>query len=129
MAKKDIKKFLPNGKLNPEFLEQLKRSTLIQSTASSLRLAGINVSNEEVAQTMESLVTATVSNKNIEKMLSPNQLVVWRYLQSVDEATPGQIAKEANVARPTVNQVLVKLLRLKKIEKIGFGRATRYRKL
>jgi len=129
MAKKDIKKFLPNGKLNPEFLEQLKRATLMQSTASSLRLAGIEVTNEEVAQTVENMMVASIADRNIEKILSPNQLAVWKYLQTVSEATPGQISKEANVARPTVNQVLVKLLRLKKIEKIGFGRATRYRKI
>lgn len=54
---------------------------------------------------------------------------VWEYLQKVDEAAPAQIAEHAHVARPTVNQVLDKLLRLKKIERLGLGRTTRYRKL
>lgn len=70
-----------------------------------------------------------LSTENIDKILSPKQLAVWGYIQKVDEATPGDIAKHANVARPTVNQVLDKLLRLKKIEKIGLGRTTRYRKI
>jgi len=61
--------------------------------------------------------------------LSPKQSAVWNYLQSVSEATPGEIAKKAKVARPTVNQSLHKLLRLKKVERIGLGRSTRYRKL
>ena len=42
---------------------------------------------------------------------------------------PKDIAENAKVARPTVNQVLDKLLKLKKVERIGLGRSTRYRKL
>jgi Fic family protein len=70
-----------------------------------------------------------LSAESIEKLLSPKQMAVWQYLQTVDEATPGEIAQKAEVARPTVNQVLERLLKLKKIERIGQGRTTRYRKL
>jgi Fic family protein len=70
-----------------------------------------------------------LSKENIEKLLSKKQLAVWQYLQKVEEATPGEIAKKAKVARPTVNQALNRLLRLKKVERIGLGRSTRYRKL
>ena len=70
-----------------------------------------------------------LSKENIEKLLSKKQLAVWQYLQEVEEATPGEIAKKAKVARPTVNQALDRLLRLKKVERIGLGRSTRYRKL
>ena len=75
------------------------------------------------------MVVELLSKENIEKLLSKKQLAVWQYLQEVEEATPGEIAKKAKVARPTVNQVLDKLLRLKKVERIGLGRSTRYRKL
>jgi len=47
----------------------------------------------------------------------------------VEEATPGEISRHAKVARPTGNQVLNKLLHLKKIERIGLGRTTRYKKV
>ncbi|MFC1511196.1 Fic family protein [Candidatus Margulisiibacteriota bacterium] len=70
-----------------------------------------------------------LSAENIEKLLSPKQLAVWQYLQSVNEAAPLEISQKAKVARPTVNQVLTKLLSLKKIERIGLGRGTRYRVL
>ncbi|HCX27846.1 MAG TPA: Fic family protein [Candidatus Portnoybacteria bacterium] len=70
-----------------------------------------------------------LSKENIEKLLSAKQLAVWQYLQIVDEAAPGEIAKKAKVARPTVNQAFDKLLRLKKVERLGLGRSTRYRKL
>jgi len=70
-----------------------------------------------------------LESEQVEKLLSRKQLSVWEYLQTVAEAAPGEIVKKTKVARPTVNQSLVKLLKLKKIEKIGSGRGTRYRKL
>jgi len=70
-----------------------------------------------------------LSAENIEKLLSPKQLAVWQYMLSVDEATPMEIARKAKVARPTVNQALTRLLSFKKVERIGLGRSTRYRRL
>lgn len=70
-----------------------------------------------------------LSKENIEKLLSPKQLAVWEYLNTVEEASPAEISKHAKVARPTINQALDKLLRLKKIDRIGLGRSTRYRKI
>lgn len=70
-----------------------------------------------------------LSQENVEKILSIKQLAVWEYIQTVAEATPLEIAKKTKVARPTINQALDRLLRLKKIERIGMGRSTRYRKL
>ena len=69
-----------------------------------------------------------LSEENIEKLLSPKQLLVWKYLEQVVEATPGEISKATNVARPTVSQALDTLLRLKKVERLGQGRTTRYKK-
>jgi len=79
-------------------------------------------------QKQSQLAIDLLSAKHIEIILSPNQLLVWNYMQKVDEVTPKQIATHTNVARPTVNQVLSKLLELDKIEKLGLGSATRYRK-
>ncbi|MGA2666601.1 MAG: Fic family protein [Patescibacteria group bacterium] len=70
-----------------------------------------------------------LSKEFVDKLLSPIQLSVWQYLQTIKEATPNEISKNVGVARPTVNQVLNKLLQLKKIERIGLGRGTRYRKI
>ncbi len=84
----------------------------------------LTISLEQAKQAIELL-----SHENIERLLSPKQLAVWSYLASVVEATPADIAKTAEVARPTVSQALDVLLRLKKVERIGQGRATRYRKI
>lgn len=72
------------------------------------------------------LAVELLSKENIEKLLSPKQLAVWKYLSTVIEATPAELSKATTVARPTINQALDKLLRLKKIERIGLGRTTRY---
>ena len=73
------------------------------------------------------LAVDLLSTETIEKILSPIQLAVWEYLQKIQQASPLQIAKNTHVARPTINQVLNKLLKLKKIERIGLGRSTGYR--
>ena len=70
-----------------------------------------------------------LDSEQVEKLLSLKQLDVWNYLLETIEATPSEIAEKTKVARPTVNQSLTKLLKLKKIEKISSGRGTRYRKL
>lgn len=75
------------------------------------------------------LAVDLLSKESIEKMLSPKQLAVLEYLQKANEATPAEISKNANVVRPTVNQALNRLLQLKKIERLGLGRSTRYRVL
>jgi len=66
---------------------------------------------------------------NFEKTLSLNQLAVWRYLQTVENASPLEISQETEVNRSTVSQVLNRLLKLKKVERLGQGRAVRYRRL
>jgi len=70
-----------------------------------------------------------MESEQVESLLSTKQLIVWKYIQSVAEAVPSEIAKETGVARPTVNQALTRLLEVERIEKLGAGRGTRYRKL
>jgi Fic family protein len=70
-----------------------------------------------------------LESEDAEKLLSPKQLEVWNYLQKVPEATPLEICRETGIVKPTVVQALGRLVTLKKIERIGMGRGTRYRKL
>lgn len=72
---------------------------------------------------------ALLSGESVEKLLSPTQLRVWEYMQEKDEVTPKELAETLAIARPTISQVLNKLLQLQKIERIGLGRATRYRRI
>ncbi|MDZ7587495.1 MAG: Fic family protein [Patescibacteria group bacterium] len=66
--------------------------------------------------------------ENIARLLSPGQLKVWEYLQTREEAAPKELAEKLTIPRPTVNQILNRLLALKKIERLGQGRSTRYKK-
>jgi Fic family protein len=75
------------------------------------------------------MALALLTSEQIEKLLSEKQLVVWGCFQKGHELSPREILKKTKIARPTVNQILRKLLELKKIEKIGLGRSTRYRKI
>jgi len=84
----------------------------------------LNISLAQAKQALELL-----STENIEKLLSPKQLLVWEYLKTISEATPGKISQTTGVARPTVSQALERLLKLQKIERLGQGRTTRYRKI
>ncbi len=82
-----------------------------------------------VVLTQAKMAVDLLSKENIEKLLSPKQLKIWEFLQTIPEASPGAMAKATSIARPTINQALSKLLRLKKIERIGLGRTTRYKKI
>lgn len=70
-----------------------------------------------------------LSKENLERLLSPKQLTVWHYLNQVGVAAPREITEKTEIAYGTVRQALDKLLRLKKIERIGQGRSTGYKKL
>lgn len=72
---------------------------------------------------------ALLEGEDIEKLLSPQQLKVWTHLNETHEATPGAISEATGVARATVSQALDRLLAMKKVERIGQGSTTRYRKL
>ena len=48
-------------------------------------------------------------------------------MRDATEVTPRELSEKLGIPRPTINQVLDKLLDLKKIERLGLGRGTRYR--
>jgi Fic family protein len=112
----------------PEYYVALRRS---QKT--------FGTKNESIAAWLEFFSTILVdqakraikllSKEEIDKLLSRQQQTVWKHLEKANEATPLEIAKATGVPRPTVSQAITKLMKLKRIERIGGGRATRYRKI
>lgn len=78
------------------------------------------------AEQGEMAVTLTRED-HIEQVLSRKQLAVWKALQRGEEMSRKEIADASGVNIRTVEQGLKKLLDIKKIVKIGKGRATRYR--
>lgn len=70
-----------------------------------------------------------MSNENIEKLLSEQQLAVWKFVENLEIFSTGDVTAGTNIPRPTVKQALEVLLRLKRIERIGQGRGARYKKI
>jgi len=69
---------------------------------------------------------AYLEEEKIEDILSPKQYEVWKYVSSVTETSPSEIAKSTKIALGTVRQALDRLLELGKVRRIGQGRTTRY---
>lgn len=65
--------------------------------------------------------------ERIETLLSEKQLAVWQYIFEYSEVTPKEIREALKMPIPTVLQALNKLLDMKKIERLGKGRSTRYK--
>ena len=70
-----------------------------------------------------------LEEEKIEDTLSPKQYEVWKYLTGVEQAGPGEIVKETNIALGTVRQALDRLVELGKVKRVGRGRGTRYVKI
>jgi Fic family protein len=83
----------------------------------------------DILLTQSQMAVELLTQTNIETILSPKQLLVWQYFEKVLESSPKEISQKTGVPRPTINQVLNKLLALKMIERIGQGATTRYRKV
>jgi Fic family protein len=81
----------------------------------------------DVTLTQAKEANTLLSTENIEKLLSPAQLKVWRYMQTRSEATPKELSEALDIPRSTIGQVLNRLLELKRIERLGLGRGTRYK--
>ena len=72
------------------------------------------------------MAVAMTKEDQTENLLSKNQLAVWKALQNAKTLSRKEIAEGTEINIRTVDQALKKLLDLKKISKIGNGRATRY---
>lgn len=68
-----------------------------------------------------------LTKESIENLLSEKQLAVWNYFNKHEIITPKELRNNLNIAGPTIAQILNKFLEMKKIKRIGKGRATRYK--
>ena len=68
-------------------------------------------------------------DEQIEDTLSPKQFEVWKYLSSVPDASPAQVATATGILMPTVRQALMRLVAISKAKRTGRGPGTRYTKI
>jgi Fic family protein len=68
------------------------------------------------------------NKENMDVILSEKQLLVWNVINEAQkELSTGRIAEITKLPIPTVKQALNKLINLNKIDRLGEGRAVRYR--
>lgn len=79
-----------------------------------------------VVHTQAALAVNLLGVSHMEKFFSEKQQKVWEVLQKNISVSPKEIVGLTNINRKTVSQILNKLLKLKKIVRVGLGRATRY---
>ncbi len=83
----------------------------------------IDVVLEQVEKALEILA----ENEN-EKLLSELQKKVYEMFKTNRELKVSEIHKKTKIPLPTVKQIVARLTELKLVEKIGQGRATRYKR-
>jgi Fic family protein len=83
----------------------------------------------EIVLKQSEIALKLLEMEDAEKLLSPKQLKVWGFIKEVPEATPLEICQKTMISKPTVVQALNRLIQLKKVERMGMGRGTRYRKV
>lgn len=82
----------------------------------------LNILLEQTKKAINLLTT-----ESIEYLLSEKQMKVWNYMQKHKKATPRELQNKLKIPAPTVLQILNKLLKMNKIERLGEGRAVRYK--
>ena len=70
-----------------------------------------------------------INSTSAEDLMSPKQQEIWRYISAAGEASPGDIVKATDIAMSTVRKSIERLIELKKVKRVGLGRATRYAKI
>ncbi len=83
----------------------------------------------EILAAQANAALALITDERIESDLSPKQLTLWEWAQARNE---GEFSRRdavaaLNLPERTVGQIIRKLLDLKRLERLGHGRATRYR--
>lgn len=81
----------------------------------------------EIILAQAKLAIEISQSERIELFLSANQMKVWEYILEKKEITPKEIRENLKIPTSTVLQILNKLIKMKKIERIGEGRSVKYK--
>lgn len=82
----------------------------------------------DIMKKQSSQAMKIIEGDNIEYLLSEKQLALWRWIVDYDnEFSRKDAVKALSFPERTVESIIRKLVDLKRIERIGEGRATRYR--
>jgi Fic family protein len=110
----------------PEYYLALRQSQKTFKTTEEDILPWLDFFLDMVHQQAQ-IANNLLAAESFEKTFSPAQQKIWTYLQNTGETVPKELEENLEIPRSTVNQVLRKLLELGKIERLGKGRAVRYK--
>lgn len=110
----------------PEYYLALRQSQRTFQTDHDTILPWLNFFLE-ITRLQAKMALELLSKESIERLLSPRQLDVFRYLQAAQAVTPKELSEALSIPRPTINQVLNRLMEFDLVERFGLGRGTRYR--
>lgn len=68
-----------------------------------------------------------LTQENVESFLSEKQQLVWDFALSKEVFSRKEVIEHTGLHHRTVEETIKKLLRMKKLERLGEGRATRYK--
>ncbi len=85
----------------------------------------------EIVKSQATDALALIEDDRIENLLSEKQLALWQWVQTRNETEfARKDAVEAlKFPRRTVEAIIKRLVELNRLEKIGLGRGTRYRRI
>jgi len=110
----------------PDYYMALRKSQKTLKTAEATIVPWLDFFLEAIYQ-QSKVAIELLSTENLEKLFSPTQMKVWQYIVQNHEARPLELSTQLSIPRPTINQVVTKLMVLKKVERLGQGRSTYYR--
>ena len=115
-------------------IARLTQSAIIASAAASNRMAGNRLTNEEVEALYKNILMKTKDNQEVKKsdteyLLSPKQLSLWQWaVQNGSFEFSRKDAVEAlGFPERTVESIIKKLVAMKRLQRLGEGKATRYK--
>lgn len=81
----------------------------------------------EILQKQGELALDLTHNEEVERLLSNKQLQVWKAILASETIGRKEIAEKTALSLKTIEAATKKLLNINKIERVGEGRASRYR--
>jgi Fic family protein len=81
----------------------------------------------EILKKQGELALDLTRNEEVERLLSDKQVQVWRSILASETIGRKEIAEKTGLSLKTIEAVTKKLIMMNKIERVGEGRASRYR--
>lgn len=112
-----------------EYYKSLRKSSQFWKTKEDENISHWILFFLKVVEMQGKRAEEITTKEDPEIFLSPDQTKVWRCFAKKEEWSRKELSEENNISPNSIDKIFQKLEKMKKIEKIGAGRATRWRKI